>query len=81
MQKVLPLDVLDTLTEITNITEDVVKDYPIDSTVYLTDILLQSAKWEDSNSDAPGFLTEMVNKELEPKIPVMHVFAIKLKNK
>ena len=35
----------------------------------------------DLNSDAPGFLAEMVNKELDPKIPVMLVFAIELKNK
>ena len=35
----------------------------------------------DLNSDAPGFLTEMVNKELDPKTPVMPVFAIELKNK
>ncbi len=80
-QKVLPLDDLDTMTEITNMTEDMVKDYPPDGGVYLTGMFLQGAKWEDSNPDAPGFLTEMVNKELDPKIPVMHVFAIELKNK
>ena len=80
-QKVLPLDDLDTMTEITNMTEDMVKDYPPDGGVYLTGMFLQGAKWEDSNPDAPGFLTEMVNKELDPKIPVMHVFAVELKNK
>ena len=77
----MPLDVLDAMTEVTNINEDIVKDYPIDGNVYLTGMLLQGVKWEDSNSDAPGFLTEIINKELEPKIPVMHVFAIKYKNK
>jgi dynein heavy chain len=80
-QKILPLDDLDTMTEITNMTEDMVKDYPPDGGVYLTGMFLQGAKWEDSNPDAPGFLTEMVNKELDPKIPVMHVFAVELKNK
>ena len=79
--KILPLDDLDTMTEITNMSEDMVKDYPPDGGVYLSGMFLQGAKWEDSNPDAPGFLTEMVNKELDPKIPVMHVFAIELKNK
>ena len=80
-QKVLPLDDLDTMTEITNMTEDMVKDYPPDGGVYLTGMFLQGAKWEDSNPDAPGFLTEMVNKELDPKIPVMRVYAIELQHK
>ena len=79
-QKVLPLDDLDTMTEITNMTEDMVKDYPPDGGVYLTGMFLQGAKWEDSNPDAPGFLTEMVNKELDPKIPVMRVYAIELQH-
>ena len=35
-QLVLPLDVLDAMTEVTNITEDIAKDYPIDGSVYLT---------------------------------------------
>ena len=51
-QKVLPLDDLDTMTEITNMTEDMVKDYPPDGGVYLTGMFLQGAKWEDSNPDA-----------------------------
>ena len=76
-----PLDDLDTMTEITNMTEDMVKDYPPDGGVYLTGMFLQGAKWEDSNPDAPGFLTEMVNKELDPKIPVMRVYAIELQHK
>ena len=80
-QKVLRLDDLDTMTEITNMTEDMVKDYPPDGGVYLTGMFLQGAKWEDSNPDAPGFLTEMVNKELDPKIPVMRVYAIELQHK
>ena len=80
-QKVLPLDDLDTMTEITNMTEDMVKDYPADGGVYLTGMFLQGAKWEDSNPDAPGFLTEMVNKELDPKIPVMRVYAVELQHK
>ena len=80
-QKVLPLDDLDTMTEITNMTEDMVKDYPPDGGVYLTGMFLQGAKWEDSNPDAPGFLTEMVNKELDPKIPVMRVYAVELQHK
>ena len=79
--KILPLDDLDTMTEVTNMTEDMVKDYPADGGVYLSGMFLQGAKWEDSNPDAPGFLTEMINKELDPKIPVMHVFAVELKNK
>ena len=73
------MDVLDAMTEITNITEDIAKYYPIDDSAFLTGMLLQGAKWEDSNSDAPRFFTEMVNKEIDPKIPVVHVFAIKLK--
>ena len=58
-----------------------VEDYPVDGSFYLIGILLQGAKWDYSYSDAPGFLAEMVNKALDPKIPVMYVFAIKLKNK
>ena len=64
--KVLSFDDLDIMTEITNITEDMVKDYPVDGSVYLTGIFLQGAKWEDSYSD-----------ELDPKISAMYVFAIK----
>ena len=44
-------------------------------------LLVCSYKVEDSYSDAPGFLTENIIKELDPKIPVMHVFAIEFKNK
>ena len=76
IQKVLPLDVLDAMTEVTNITEDIAKDYPIDDSVFLTGMLIQGAKWENSNSDAPRFLTEMVNKEVDPKIPVMYFLLL-----
>ena len=69
------------MREITYITRDMVEDYPVDGSFYLIGILLQGAKWDYSYSDAPGFLAEMVNKALDPKIPVMYVFAIKLKNK
>ena len=69
------------MTEIINMNKDMVKDYPTDGGVYLSFIFLQGDKWEDSNPDAPIFLTEMINKELEPKIPVKNVLVIELKNK
>ena len=62
-------------------TEDMVKIYPVDGGVCLTGMFLQGAKQDDLNSDAPVFLTEMVNKELDPKMPVIPVFVIELKNK
>ena len=76
-----PLDDLDTMTEIINMTEDMVKIYPVDGGVYLTSMFLEGAKQDVLNSDAPGFLTEMVNKGLGPKMSVMLVFVIELKNK
>ena len=56
-------------------TEDMIKIHPVDDGVYLTGIFLQGAKQDYLNSDAPGFLTEMVNKEIDPKMPDMPAFA------
>ena len=67
--------ILDTITQV------MVKMYPEDGGVYLACMLFQGSKQDDLNSDAPGFLTQMVNKKLDPKIPVMLVFSIELKNK
>ena len=78
--KLQALDHLDIMTEVKNFTEDLVKDAPTDG-VYIYGMFLQGAKWEDSNPDAPGFLTEMNNKELDPRIPVMHVFAVSIHEK
>ena len=78
--KILELDHLDIMTEVKNFTEDLVKEKPDDG-VYIYGMFLQGAKWEDSNPDAPGFLTEMNNKELDPRIPVMHVFAVHMSEK
>jgi len=74
------LDELDIMTEVTNFTEDMIKDQPANG-VYIYGMFLQGAKWEDANSDMPGFLTEMAPKELDPKLPVMNVFAVSQKEK
>ena len=42
------------MPEITNITEDMVEDYPVDGSFYFIGMLLQSAKQDYSYSDAPG---------------------------
>lgn len=74
------LDDLDIMTEVTNFSEDMVKeDAP--NGVYVTGLFLQGAKWEDSNSDTPGFLTDMAPKEMDPKLPIMNIFAIPNKQK
>ena len=53
----------------------------VDGGVYLIGMFFQGVKQDDLNSDDPEFLIEMANKEIYPKIHVMLIFAIELKNK
>ena len=70
------LDELTIMTEVTNYTsEDMIKEYPA-SGVYVTGMFLQGAKWEEGDGDVPGFLTDMLPKELDPKIPIMNIFSL-----
>ena len=74
--KSFPLDNLISMTEITaQYSEESIKDYP-PSGVYVTGLFIQGAKWEDNGGDSPGFLAEMLPKELDPKIPIMNIFTI-----
>jgi dynein heavy chain len=71
------LDDLETMTEVTNITEDeFIKDPPTNG-VLVYGMFIQGARWEDPGSEVPGFLAEMTPKELDPKIPYMNIFAVK----
>lgn len=78
--KVQALDHLDIMTQVTHLTEDLVKDKPEDG-VYIYGMFLQGAKWEDMGDETPGFLTEMEPKDLDPKIPIMHVYAVSIQEK
>ena len=75
------LDDLEIMTEVTNITEDEgIKETPATG-VLIYGMFLQGARWEDPGSDIPGFLAEMTPKELDPKIPYMNVFALKIQDR
>ena len=74
------LDDLDIMTDVTILTEDTIREYP-SSGVYVHGMFLQGAKWDDSNPEIPGYLTEMALKELDPKLPVMRIYAVPLEEK
>jgi dynein heavy chain len=76
----IPLDIVDIMTEVMNFGEDMVKEKPV-SGVYVTGMFLQGARWEDSNPDSQGYVTEMANKELDPKLPIMNIIALPLEEK
>jgi dynein heavy chain len=71
-----PLDDLDIMTEVINYDDTMVKDAP-STGVYVYGMFLQGAKWDDSNTEGDGYLTEMLPKELDPKLPVMKIFAVR----
>jgi dynein heavy chain len=75
-----PLDNVDIMTEVTNFSEEMIKERP-QSGIYVSGMFLQGARWEDSNPDSQGFLTEMLPKELDPKLPVMNIIALPLQEK
>ena len=70
-----PLDNLATMTDIIgHYSEEAIKEPP-HSGVYVTGFFIQGAKWEDNGGDSPGFLADMVPKELDPRIPIMNIFT------
>merc|ERR1712032_130560 len=75
------LDDLEIMTEVTNVTEDEGLKEPPTTGVLVFGMFIQGARWEDPGSDVPGFLAEMTPKELDPKIPYMNVFAVKIKDR
>jgi len=80
-QNGLPLDDMCLRTDVLN-TKDV-DELPgsAESGAYVHGFFLEGAGWEAGRGGEQGYLTDMILKELHPELPIMHVTAIRLKER
>merc|ERR1711865_321942 len=77
----LPLDDMCLKTEVTNtfLTEDMT-EAPA-SGAYINGFTLEGAGWEAGRNGEQGYLCDMVLKELSPEVPIVHVSAVRKKDR
>lgn len=77
----LPLDDMAIVAEVTNSKEKA--EFPEFATdgAYITGFFLEGAGWELGRGGEQGYLTEMQPKELHPVLPVVHITAVRRKDR
>jgi len=77
----LPLDDMCLRSDVLN-TKDF-EEFPglPETGAYVHGFFLEGAGWEYGRSGEQGYLTDMILKELHPELPVMHVTAVRLKER
>ena len=80
-EKILPLDNMSLQTNVTLMkTAEEVQAYP-ENGAYVHGFILEGAAWEHGAPGQEGYLIEQKPKELHPRLPVVNVISVELKNK
>lgn len=77
----LPLDDMCLRTDVLNTREVSELAGLPESGAYINGFFLEGAGWEYGRGGEQGYLTDMVLKELHPELPIMHVTAIRYKER
>ena len=80
-EKILPLDNMSLQTNVTLFkTAEEVQAYP-ENGAYIHGLILEGAAWEHGAPGQEGYLIEQRPKELHPRLPVVNVVSVELKDK
>jgi dynein heavy chain len=77
----LPLDDMCLKTEVLNVFDPEEKTDTPTQGGYIYGLTLEGAGWEMGRNEEQGYLVEMVLKELSPVLPIVHVTAVRQKDR
>lgn len=80
-KSMLPLDDMCLQTEVLNVYDPEEKTDTPASGGYIYGLSLEGAGWELGRNEEQGYLCEMVLKELSPLLPIVHVTAVRTKER